>query len=165
MAPKVELVGLPEIMKLFDVSDVTIDNWRADGMPHQKVNGRLRFKPHECVAWRRAKDREEQRKKDSDAEGVEASLRRKAAADADLAELKRDQMRGELVPVADYRREVERLCSMVRARVLSVRGRWAPRVIGLSGMAEATAVLDELAADVLKSLEEGGDELESEEAA
>src|SRR5690349_5231083 len=40
---------------------------------------------------------------------------RKAKADADIAEMKRDQMRGELVPIAEFRRVVERLCGLLRA--------------------------------------------------
>lgn len=88
---------------------------------------------------------------------------RKMKADADLAELKRDQMRGDLVPAGEVEQRQERLCAYVRARVLSVRGKWAPKVLGLGTMAEATAVLDALASDVLAALREQADELDDDD--
>lgn len=163
MAPRIETVSLTDIMKLFGVSDETIRLWRADGMPHRVVNGHPRFKPAECVAWRRERDREEQRRKDAEGEGIEDAQRRKAQADADLAEIKRDQLRGRLTDNDATLRLIDRICHSVRARVLSVRGRWAPRVVGLPTMAEATKVLDELAADILKALNEGADDLDEPE--
>jgi phage terminase Nu1 subunit (DNA packaging protein) len=118
MAPKVETVSLTEIAAVFDVDPDTIGNWRDAGMPNRVTNGRPRFKLTECVLWRREQDKRDQKRKDTDSEGIDASLKRKAAADADLAEIKRDQMRGELVAVAEVRREMETLCRLVRARVL-----------------------------------------------
>lgn len=114
------------------------------------------YRLSEVIPWReRTRGREER-------PDVAAEQARKLRADADLAELKVREMRGELVPVSKVERDMERLCAMVRSRVLSVRGRWAPKVMRLETMAEATSTLDALAADVLDALRAGADELDEE---
>jgi hypothetical protein len=117
----------------------------------------------DCVQWRREKDKADARA--STAPDIAAEQARKMKADADLSELKVQQMRGDLVPSIDVVREMDRLCAVLRARVLSIRGRWAPKILGLATMAEAATVLDRLSADVLEALREGADELEEEEPA
>lgn len=88
---------------------------------------------------------------------------RKAKADADIAEMKRDQLRGKLTDNEVTLQVVDRAFHQVRSRVVSVRGRWAPRIVGLTSVAEATKVLDEMATDILAALNEGADEMDAEE--
>lgn len=87
---------------------------------------------------------------------------RKMRADADLSELKVARAREELVDVTAVIRSHERLCAVVRAKVSAIRGKWAPRVIGLATMGEATQAMDRLAADILAALVDGADELDDE---
>jgi phage terminase Nu1 subunit (DNA packaging protein) len=162
MAPKIETVSLGEIAALFDVDTDTIGLWRQQGMPQRKISGHPRFEIAGCVQWRREKDKRENREGASPDESKERA--RKLAADADLAELKVRERRGELVPAEEAERQVERVVSMIRSRLLAVRGRWAPRVIGLETMAQATSTLDALASDVLTALSDGADEIEADEA-
>jgi phage terminase Nu1 subunit (DNA packaging protein) len=160
MAPRIETVSLTEIAELFGVDTDTIHLWRKKGMPHRQKSGRPRFEVAVCVQWRRAQDKRDQREATSPDEAKERT--RKLSADADLAELKVRQRLGELVPIVDVERQTDRLVSIIRARVLSIRGRWAPRVIGLATMAQASTTLDGLTADILASLAEGADELQAD---
>jgi phage terminase Nu1 subunit (DNA packaging protein) len=159
VAPKIETVSLSEIANLFGVDTDTIHLWRQKGMPHRVSSNRPRFEVAPCVQWRRAQDKRDQRESVSPVEAIERV--RKLSADADLAELKLRERLGELVPTEDVERQTDRMVSVIRARVLSVRGRWAPRVIGLSTMAQATSTLDGLTSDILAALAEGADEVEA----
>lgn len=139
---------------LFGVTTETIRLWGKQGMPSYRDG----YTPAECVQWRREQDKADASARERPDFDVEQA--RKMRADADLAELKRDQMRGDLVPAVDVERRMERLCAYLRVRVLGIRGKWAPKVLGLGTMAEATATLDALASDVLAALRENADDLD-----
>lgn len=145
-----------ELARLFKKSRETIRLWEKAGMPSRKGG----FVLADCIEWREEMIRQESLQPEEVDEAKERA--RKMKADADFSELKVQQMRGELMPATQVEADMERLCAMVRARVLSVRGRWAPKVIRLDSMAEATAVLDALAADVLDALRDGADDLDEE---
>lgn len=161
MPPKADTVSLTEIADVFGVDLESIRLWRTKGMPHRLVSNRPRFVVAECVRWRREQDKKESRETASPDEAKERT--RKLAADADMAELRLRQKRGELVAVAEVERTVDRLVSTVRARVLAIRGRWAPRMIALPDMPAATATLDELAMDILSALTDGADDVAGDE--
>lgn len=147
---------------LFGVTTETIRLWGKQGMPSYRDG----YTPAECVQWRREQDKADANARERPDLAEEQA--RKMRADADLSELKRDQMRGELVPAVDVERQMERLCAYVRVRVLGIRGKWAPKVLGLGTMAEATATLDALASDILEALREQADDADDtndEEAA
>lgn len=114
----------------------------------------LQLKLHEAQSSQRSSAR--------DALAEDKAL--KVRAERELVEMKVQERRAQLVPSADVRWQMERLCGTLRSRVLGVRGRWAPRILGLGTMPDATRVLDELANDVLEALRSAGDELESDEA-
>jgi hypothetical protein len=122
------------------------------------VSGAAAFVVGEVVDWRLEQARASARGSEK-ADLVEEQAR-KMRADADLSELKRDQMRGELVAAGEVEKRIERLCAYMRVRVLGIRGRWAPKVMGLGTMQEATATLDALALDILAVLHDQADELD-----
>lgn len=149
-----------DLVRYYDVDERTVKRWVEAGCPHRKAHRRLEFLLSEVIPWRREQDRKELRQ--SSTPKMDEEQARKMRADADLSELKVLQMRGELIPATRVEQDMERLCAMVRARVLSVRGRWAPKIMRLGAMAEAAAVLDALAADVLDALRAGADDLDEE---
>lgn len=161
MPPRVETVGLGEIADVFGVDSDTIGVWCGQGMPHRKSSGFRKFEVGRCVQWRLDKLKRDARDQSSPDEAKERV--RKLAADADMAELKVKERRGELVPAVDVERQVDRLVATVRARVLSIRGRWAPRIIGITELGAASTTLDSLALDVLASLSESAGEIEADE--
>lgn len=147
-------VAQKDLAALFGVTPETIRLWGKQGMPSYRDG----YTPAECVQWRREQDKADATARERPDLAEEQA--RKMRADADLSELKRDQMRGDLVPAVDVERRMERLCAYVRVRVLGIRGKWAPKVMGLGTMQEATATLDALSSDILEALRETADELD-----
>jgi phage terminase Nu1 subunit (DNA packaging protein) len=158
MAERERTVPQSAVAALFGVDVRTIRNWVDAGMPHRIASGRPAYLLSEVIPWRREQDKREARV--SAAPDLAEEQARKMRADADLSELKRDQMRGDLVPAVDVERRMERLCAYVRVRVMGIRGKWAPKVMGLGTMQEATATLDALSWDILEALRENADELD-----
>lgn len=158
MAEREKAVSRTALASLFGVDVRTVTNWVDAGCPKRKESGRPVFLLSEVIPWRREQDRHELRPSPK----FDEEQARKMRADADLSELKVKRMRGELIPATRVEQDMERLCAMVRARVLSIRGRWAPKIMRLETMAEAALTLDDLTADVLDALREGADDLEEE---
>jgi phage terminase Nu1 subunit (DNA packaging protein) len=154
------MVTQQEIAKVFGVSRQSIHEWTRAGMPTRRESGSPRYVVAECVQWRRDQDRADRPALDLD----EAKERaRKLKEDADGKALDNARKRRELVPSHQVAAQWERVLGLVRSRVLAARGRWAPKVMGLGTMAEATAVLDQLADDLLAALRKSADELEDED--
>lgn len=101
---------------LFGVTTETIRLWGKQGMPSYRDG----YTPAECVQWRREQDKADANARERPDLAEEQA--RKMRADADLSELKRDQMRGELVPAVDVERQMERLCAHL-PRIPSTRTR------------------------------------------
>jgi phage terminase Nu1 subunit (DNA packaging protein) len=157
MPKRVETVGTGELADLFGVDTDSIGVWCGQGMPHRRASGMRKFEVAKCVQWRRSQDKRDTREGIAPDEGKQRA--RKLAAEAELAELKIRERKGELVSMVDAERQIERVVATIRGRILAIRGRWAPRVMGLATMAEATATLDALATDVMSALSESADEI------
>lgn len=158
MAEREEVISTAALARAFGVDERTIRNWVALGCPQRMRSKRPAYLLSEVIAWRRERDRIERQA--TERPDIAAEQARKLRADADLAELKVQERRGELVPAMHVERQMERLCSVLRSRVLGIRGRWAARVMGLGTMADATRVLDDLASDIIDALRGAADELE-----
>lgn len=78
--------------------------------------------------------------------------KRKAIADAELAELKVQKLRGEVVPIAESIKLVERAFTAIRSRLMSVPGEYAPQFLNLDSMPAAVIKLRELSATVIAEL-------------
>ncbi len=157
-----EYVNRARIAWLLDVDERTITNWvkQRDDFP-SRVAGKARtFPVRACIAWYRDYKSSAAAPTDID----EAKARREAA-EAQIAELKLAKQRGELLDANEVRRTWERILMSVRTRILGMRSRHAPAVVGLGTLGEAVRALDAIALDILASLREAADELESEEAA
>ena len=94
------------------------------------------------------------------AESAEAGLtlarQRKTVADARLSELLLREREGSLVPIEAVRHLEALRRDELRARLLAVPGKWAPRVVNLRNIALAQAQLEELVNDTLEVLRETG---------
>jgi hypothetical protein len=85
----------------------------------------------------------------------EAAAARKEVAHADIAEMDRDERRGELVSVAEARADVIDRFAIVRTRLLGIPSRVAQRMPHVAG--EVVPVLDDLLREALEELaDEGG---------
>jgi hypothetical protein len=88
---------------------------------------------------------------------------RRAEAEASIAELKLAEMRGELIPICDVERELERVFTAVRARLLAMPPKLAP-VLSPEKPARARALLEGAVLEVLAELQAlGDDQNEAEE--
>jgi hypothetical protein len=88
---------------------------------------------------------------------------RRAEAEASMAELKLAQMRGELIPICDVERELERAFTAVRARLLAIPPKLAA-VLAPENPARARSLLEGAVLEVLAELQElGDDQNEAEE--
>ena len=83
---------------------------------------------------------------------ADAELRR-ALADAEMAELKVTQLRGEMVSDADATAEITRFCERVRATILSIPSRYQTEILDLRTIPEAGQALRRIAAGILTDLE------------
>jgi phage terminase Nu1 subunit (DNA packaging protein) len=151
-------VSAAELCALFAVAPPTVTEWVKGGCPHRRRGSRYEFVVSEVADWRVQRAKRVAREETAPDESAERA--RKLRADADMAELRVRQRRGELVAAVDVERSHEQLCAVVRSRVLGLRGRWAPKVLGLGTMAEATRTMDDLANDILAALVDGADEVE-----
>jgi len=90
---------------------------------------------------------------------IDEAKARRAQADAEIAELQLAKMRGDLAPVVDMDKAVERLAMAVRSEVGGLRSRFAARVIGLQTPLEAAEVLDAMASQILAALQDAAESM------
>lgn len=137
---------------------------KDDGMPRE---ARGQYDAQKCALWyirylHRTKGGASDERPLSEVD-VRTERALKMRADRQRAELELAARVGDVVPVADVLKSDERLFGVIRARVRALRGKWAPRVLGLATMGEATGVLDALADDVLAALVDGAGEVEQDD--
>jgi phage terminase Nu1 subunit (DNA packaging protein) len=150
-----------EIADRLDLSERRITQLvRTHDFP-RRVSGRsVTFPWPRCLHWYVQFKQEEALKRAAPAEpkNLEEAEKRKAIADAEIAEFRLAKMRGEVVPLDLYRAELRRVLDRVRARFVSVPGEYAPRLIGLAEMPAAVAVLRDLVTSVLGEMQGAGAE-------
>jgi hypothetical protein len=161
LAEREKPVSRTQLAALFGVEVRTVTNWVQAGCPKRMLSGSPSFLLSEVIPWRREQDQKEQRGGALPKEDEERV--RKLTADADMAELKRDELKGVLIQAALVERTWERVLGVLDARMTAARGKWAPKILGLGTMAEAVAAMDALIADLRAAFLEGADELEAEE--
>lgn len=128
---------------------------RDHDFPRRVQGKRVTFPADRCFEWYiQFKQREAiERAQPAKDATLEEAEKRKAIADASIAEIKLATLRRELVNVEDYRRELREVLGRVRARVLAIPGEYAPQLLNLDGMPQAVAMLRTVASSVLTELE------------
>lgn len=159
MANRPKVLTQAALAKVFRKSRETIRQWEKAGMPRRRDG----FVLEDCIEWREAKIRDEAKRDDEALDEVKERAR-KLKEDADRLALDNARKRRELVPAHQVTQHWERVLGVLRSRILAARGRWAPRIMGLGTMAEATQTLDALADDLLAVLRESADGLEEDDA-
>jgi len=123
------VVGNREIAEVFGVTDDTVLNYAKDGMP------KLGYDTYDlaaCCKW--YIERQESRLKEAQStsrSGLDREKIRQTAADAEIKEIKAAQLRGELIPLDVYERNVGAVFGFVRQGFLTLPGRAAPQLEGL----------------------------------
>lgn len=155
-----EVVSAKRLATLAGVAPATVDTWLAAGLPAERQgNGAWEINTAAAIAWleQRARDSVERERPTADAETMAQAELRKAVADAGVAELKLQRLRGEMVPLEEYRKELRRVLGRVRGRIAAIPGEYAPRILEPLDMPRATVLLRGLVAAVLAELQHAGD--------
>src|SRR5689334_14920481 len=88
------------------------------------------------------------------AESFAEARARRERANADLSEMQAARLRGELLPADQVSRAVTGAFARVRARMLSLPTKAAPRVVGKGSLAEVQALLAGYVEEALAELAE-----------
>jgi hypothetical protein len=129
-----------------DVTQPQVSQWKAAGMPFGRT-GRIAMSA--AVAWLRERERRARPKV-----GASEANERRAAAEAEMAELKLARELSEVVPAADVLARAEDEAVRVRAALTQMASTHAPMVAARlgCGLREASALLREIADAVSASL-------------
>ena len=152
MAPKTPTITSAEFAADHGVSLRRVQQWIAEGMPYRDVNGERRIARVDANKWLRAYEREQAEARAKKPSGLVESEERKAAADAQLAELKLAREQGQVVEIEETRRTVAAMLTQLRAQLLSLPARWAPKVVGIKTVAEASLTLEAAIHEALTAL-------------
>ena len=88
-------------------------------------------------------------------QGFEEARARKMQAEAELAELELETKRGQVVALDLYRDELRGVVRTIRAQLLAVPGRYAPRTAGKTSLPESQRAWDAAVRDILNDLRDG----------
>jgi phage terminase Nu1 subunit (DNA packaging protein) len=159
MPPQKELTyTVSTLARLVREDQAQVSRWKAEGMPFDR-NGRITAAA--AWAWIRTHERRE-RKRLSRSEADE----RRAAAEAELAELKLARERADVVPAAAVLAAAEDEAARVRGVLTQLHTEFAPLVAArlTCGLRDASAVLREISDGVCARLA-AQDDTEQESAA
>jgi phage terminase Nu1 subunit (DNA packaging protein) len=128
-----------EVAKHFRVSVRTISDWVRKGCPHHETPRGTAFVLAEVIAWRIAGEVESAAARAPRPAAIELEVEqaRKARADADLKELELAERRGALVPIEDFRLELETVLGRMRAVVSGQLHQFERRIVHATTPAEA----------------------------
>lgn len=144
-----------EVAELLHLSTRQVRNLEAEGMPVHSRAGKKWYVWREVLEWDR--QRKEDAAKEAAKEEKPASYwdaeRRKAIADADLAELKLQQLRRTLISEEDAVAEITRFCERVRALILAMRSKHQAEILNLQTIPDAGRALERIAAALLADLQ------------
>lgn len=164
MASDGRLLTQKELASFLDLTTRQIRNLEKDGILSTKPLGARKFYPwptanHEYIAYR------ESLKGGAGPSNLEKARQRKMEAEAEIAELRAAETRGELVPIALHLDRVGELLDRLRSQILAIPGYWGPELVGAADVRDAVSRIRPLAHELLEDLsqmaeswtEEGGD--------
>lgn len=147
--------------RALDLSTRQVNRLVEGGMPTLNANGRRRYDRDTITVWyiRRLREEARARRVVLDDSLIE-SERRKAAAEAELSEIKLDEKKGALLPAEYIDSQLSKILQLLRAKLLNIPGTWSPQLIGIRTVPDAQGKLEPLLADLMTALSESGDDPE-----
>lgn len=134
------------LAKLCGVTERTIQNWMKQGLPYVKPSPRtVFFDLYKAIPW----VRDNVWTPSLDDKG------RKLRAEADIAEMQRDNMQGKLLDAEEVKAMWTKDYAYVRGRLLAMSGTLAPQLVDGMTVAERKAVIDDGLYLVLDALSRG----------
>lgn len=144
-------VNKSEAAAFFGVSIGTIDQWINRGLPSERRDKNVILNTAQVTQWLEAQAAERVSGAGSPAGTLDEARVRKTNADAALAELQLQRERGEVVNIADVARTVGEEYAAVRAKLLAIPTKLAPRV---AIEADENACRELLAREITEALNE-----------
>lgn len=117
-----------ETADFFGVAIGTVDLWVRRGLSYEREGTNVYFNSSQVTQWLEAQASERAAGAAGPAGTLDEARVRKTNADAALAELQLQRERGEVVPIADVAKTFGEQCAAVRAKLLSIPTKLAPRV-------------------------------------
>ena len=151
MAPISKTIALSDFASDHGLTLIRVQQWIAEGMPYRQVDGARMVVRSEANKWVRQRERASG-EESAAPKDLEEADKRKAMADAQLAELKLLREQGKVVAIEDTEHAVSALLEGLRSQLLTLPQRWAPQMTGLKSMAETTTVLESAIRDALTAL-------------
>lgn len=141
-----------EAGKRLGISAQAVGMWaKRPGAPVVEVKGKPRLVWPDFPRWRE-KELERQAKTEAAPTTFDEAKTRKIAAEAELAELELAKERGSLIPIALHGERLAKILERVRARLVAIPGKVAPRLVGVASATEAQAMVNEAVAESLEEL-------------
>jgi phage terminase Nu1 subunit (DNA packaging protein) len=144
-------ISRANLAALFEVDERTITNLAKEGMP--KLSPGF-FSLAASVRWYLKRERDKARA-GRELNDLDLARKRKAIADAELAEHELATTRGEKVSLSAIGTTWSEIASGLRAQLLAVPGRYAPRTVGCNTLVESQRAWDAAIADVIGELRDG----------
>jgi len=149
---KTEEISMREAAKRLGMTEAGLGQWAAKtGAPVALTKGRRFAVWPAFPIWYRQQLQSSREKP----LGFEDARARKMQAEAELAELDLETRRGQVVALDLYRDEVRGLVRTIRAQLLAVPGRYAPRTAGKTTLPESQRAWDAAVRDILNDLRDG----------
>jgi phage terminase Nu1 subunit (DNA packaging protein) len=153
LKPDGEWVSGAEAARRIGITAQSVGTWSSrPGAPVKLERGKLLYEWPKFPRWREAQLLAERNAKPVD---IAEAQKRKMSAEAEMAEMERDKMRGDLVAVGEFRETVRQIATTLRGQLVAVAGRYAPRTVGLKSLPESQQVWDGAVRDILAELQEG----------
>lgn len=148
-------VSIPEFCRFNGYAERIVYGWIKDGAPVRKVPSKrgvgyeYRTNPRDLIAWRQAKSAPSVEDMD-----METAKRRKAAADAGIAELELAKFRVDVVETKLISKLIADNNSRVRTRLLAGPASISPRVVFLADVQAGKLVIESWVDECLRDLSE-----------
>ena len=140
MAVNLEKLSQTDVAGLLNLSTRQVRNLETEGLPVHSRAGKKWYVWREVLEWDRQRKEAQAReatKPDDKPDSLWEAERRKAVADADMSELKVEQLRRTLIAEEDAVAEITRFCERVRAVILSMRSRYQGELLNIKTIPEA----------------------------
>lgn len=155
---EVEKLNQRQIGRVLGVTPREIYNLEQKGLPRRVENGRKIYPLDECVQWY-ARYRESVARRSGEAKEKREQLEtRGAEVEVRLKELELEREMGNVVTLDYMEQQNAGILHHLRAKLLSLPGRYSPQIVGLRSLSEAQQRLEAIGADLMLALSETGEE-------
>lgn len=154
-----EQVNQNELARRLGLTTRQVRNLVDAGMPRVSERGKVAYPWLPCLHWYiEYRVRAETKKSSATKENILELQARQLEVNLKISELALGKEQSELVTLDYMEAQLRDLLDALRARCLNLPGKYAVPLVGLRTPADAQAMLETIAAELLQALSESGDE-------